>query len=608
MRDSMTGVAHSACALAGSNGSSAPAFQGDGWRAVVAGPGPTVWVRNSGAALGHAVVDDVAVAVLGSGFRRLAATADDAARSLAARWQAHGPGWLDRQGGDLVAVVADRGTGVLAAGAASGAHRLYEAQTADGTALVSSLVTSIGAGRPADRRFEDFLLAHEFFPRGGTPFEGVRTVRPGSVVTLPSGDERAIEPAPVPEGAAPSSDPGDWTKQLFELLITAVERQAGAARDHAVLLGGFDSALVAALLVRLGHRVHTYTFGFEDRSFEQTHVDTVTQALGTDHSWVPITAAVIESGLTQFAGVYNQPISQPHYVLHTLASVLQVRADGFAHVFNGDGCDAAFLGHPSINQRARGVEVGAVIGRPAARGLLAASRPEVLERHLGHVWRLGRGVLEEIAAPADERGHLPFTILGDLSRRRLRRGAEVPRGVPVAELRTEVAGAVADLDPARRALHGYGLTGQSVTKVEGAVAGAGLSQSSPFQDAAVRAFAAALPPEALRPASQSASGMGKEVLVRMALDLDLLPAEVVLQPKQSPSTSPIDEWYAHELHPFVFRQLDGLPFDFDRGYVEDLLRPKWAEQAYRRRFSIDRHALRALGLLLAYASFTARTA
>jgi len=36
------------------------------------------------------------------------------------------------------------------------------------------------------------------------------------------------------------------------------------------------------------------------------------------------------------------------------------------------------------------------------------------------------------------------------------------------------------------------------------------------------------------------------------------------------------------------------------------LRPKWAEEQYRRRVSIDHHALRAIGLLLTYASFTAR--
>ena len=58
----------------------------------------------------------------------------------------------------------------------------------------------------------------------------------------------------------------------------------------------------------------------------------------------------------------------------------------------------------------------------------------------------------------------------------------------------------------------------------------------------------------------------------------------------------------------MLRQLEGLPFDWDRGYVEDLLRPKWAEEVYRRRVSIDRHALRAVGLLLTYASLTARTA
>ena len=119
----------------------------------------------------------------------------------------------------------------------------------------------------------------------------------------------------------------------------------------------------------------------------------------------------------------------------------------------------------------------------------------------------------------------------------------------------------------------------------------------------MRAFALSLPAEALRPADGSA-GMGKDLLVRMSLELGLLPEVVVRQPKQSPSTSPVDAWYAGPLHDQVLRQLEGLPFAWDRRYVEDLLRPKWAEEQYRRRVSIDRHALRAIGLLMTYAGFT----
>ena len=117
----------------------------------------------------------------------------------------------------------------------------------------------------------------------------------------------------------------------------------------------------------------------------------------------------------------------------------------------------------------------------------------------------------------------------------------------------------------------------------------------------------ALPTEALRPDGSASNALGKELLVRMILEHVLLPRPVVLQPKQSPSTSPVDAWYMGPLRPLVLELLEGLPFAWDRGYVDDLLRPKLAEDLYRRRVSIDRYALRAIGLLTTYATFGAVT-
>ena len=67
------------------------------------------------------------------------------------------------------------------------------------------------------------------------------------------------------------------------------------------------------------------------------------------HTWVPITSDVIGAGLAEFADVYSLPVSQPHYLLHTLAAARAARADGFDRVFTGDGCDAAL---PRVPHRA----------------------------------------------------------------------------------------------------------------------------------------------------------------------------------------------------------------------------------------------------------------
>lgn len=566
---------------------------------------PTLRVSvGTGASVGAHTEADLSVAVFGAGALALGVTADDAARRLAAGWRRDGTAFLDGLDGEVAVLVADARRRVLAGGVTAGPHRLWCRRDGDAVSLATHS-TSLGAGLPADRRREDFLLAHGFVPEGASVFAGVHALAAGTVTTFPDGAQHPIV-GPPPPALAHDSDPAHWPKQLHELLLAAVEARAGTAREHAVFLGGFDSALVAALLVGLGHRVRTYTFGFEDRAFEQRNVDVVARHLRADPRWVPITPDVIGAGLAEFADVYSLPVSQPHYLLHTLAAVRAARADGFDRVFTGDGCDAAFLGFPTVHRRATGVTAMTRVPVPVVRAVRRLSSPAWFERHGGQVWRMGQGLLDEVEAPPSIRGHLPFTILGAPSRARLRTGPPPLGAIPVGDIRARLAADADGLDPARRAFHGHGLTGQSATKVDGAVAATGVAQWSPYLAPEVRAFALSLPAEALRPADGSA-GMGKDLLVRMSLELGLLPEVVVRQPKQSPSTSPVDAWYAGPLHQQVLRQLDALPFAWDRRYVEDLLRPKWAEEQYRRRVSIDRHALRAVGLLMTYASFTART-
>jgi asparagine synthase (glutamine-hydrolysing) len=564
-----------------------------------------------GPALGTFVDRSVALAAFGSGLVRAAETPDRAAAELAGRWFRHGTGFLDGFGDDFVVVLADLESGRLVAGTTSGPYRLFRRGDAR-RVIVSTSCAAVARSSPSptvDRSYEDFFLAYGFHPDGRSPFAGVRSLPAGSVAVWP-GSER--HPVPAPRAVADRPDESvarggsESIDRLLGLLLEAVDAQAGASSQQAVLLGGFDSALVAALLTRTGRRVHTFTFGFCDPTYEQRNVDVVGEFLGCEHTWVPITPDVIGEGLREFAHLYNQPVTQPHYLLHTLEASRTIRRFGFDRVFSGDGCDAAFFGYPTVNRRARGVALGARVPTPVVRGALAATDQRVLERRLGHVWRMGRGMLEDLVADPSVRGHLPFAIFGESSRRRLRRGPPPPQAETIAQIRRRLSAGLDPTDPARLALHGNGLPGQSTTKVEGAVAATGVVQASPFLDGRVRAFAQSFPTEAFRSERAPAGALGKELLVTMALEHELLPRGVVLQPKQSPVTSPVDAWYAGPLRGTVFHLLDGLPFDWDRAYVEDLLRPKLAERLYRRR--VDAHALRALGLLLAYAAFTGTAA
>jgi hypothetical protein len=274
-------------------------------------------------------------------------------------------------------------------------------------------------------------------------------------------------------------------------------------------------------------------------------------------------------------------------------------------VFTGDGADAVFLGYPTVSQRARLVQRLGSVPAPLARAGSAVLRTRTADRHLGHVGRTARASLDNLTIDAPARGHLPTRLLDDHALARLRLGAAPAQAESVAAIRTRLASGLGGLDPVRLAFDGHGLTGQSRVKVDGAVAATGVTQSTPFKHPLVRDWVASLPVDFLRTPGAPSGGAGKELLMAMVRRYAMVPEVIINQPKQSPSDSPIDTWYLGELRPRVLALLDGLPFAWDRAYIDEILAPKWAEELFRRKVSISHHALQAIGLLGSYASFAA---
>jgi hypothetical protein len=506
---------------------------------------------------------------------------------------------------ELATLTVDVEAGWLHADAGPGTQALFVAEAPDGGTVVGSslaiVAECIGMNGVIDRAAEDFLLGFGFLPDDRTVHPGVRSLRDAQLALggAPLADDDAGAAAPPPR----VSSFDEAVDVLHDLYMEVMEEQAGSARSHAVLLGGFDSALVTATLRRLGHEVATYTFGFGDPTYEQRDVGLVTRSTGSTEHWVDITPEIVGDGLRRFGSTFAQPGPQPHYQIHTLAAAGRIRDDGFDHVFTGDGCDAVFLGYPMVNTRARLVRSLSKVPAPAVRGALAATSLGVADRHLGHVARMSRSTLGNLLMGGVAGGHLPTRYLDDVALRRLRVGPPPAQDESVEEIRRRLAGSVQHLDRTRLAFHGNALTGQSRVKVMGAVGATGVAQSTPFTHPSVAAFVSSLPTEYLRPDGSAAGSSGKALLVEMARRYRLLPDQVIDMPKQSPVDSPIDRWYAGELRPLVFDLLGQLPFEWDRAYVEEILRPRRVEELYRRRISLGHHTFQAVGLLLSYASF-----
>ena len=499
---------------------------------------------------------------------------------------------------DLVALVVE--TGTVKALTGNGAHRLFRRELSAGGCVVSTslaLAAEAETSATVDRTHEDFFLGFGFFPDRKTMFAGVTELPASSIGGVVGEETQRVEIE------ASMSDSNDMNADLLERLLAATERQSKDVEHCAVFLGGFDSALVCALLKKLGKRVTAYTFDFDNPRFNQTHTETVASFLGIERRLVRIDVERMRTGIRNLPWILNSPGAQPHYQLHTVFAAEDMQRDGLTTAFTGDGCDALFLGYPTV--RARSTLISRLRNMPdyAMSGAIGFLSMGWMEQRLGHVARTARSVLRASMLGYPASGHLPTQYLDPVSLTRLRSTDTPTQFEPVDEIRKRLASGLEDTDPTLLAFLGNAATGASRLKVDGAIMHTGVAQFTPFKDPAVVRFVSSLPRSALLPDRSTRHDLGKRHLIDSVLGAGLLPDEVVLQPKQSPVTSPIDYWYMSELRSDILELLGSLPFQWDRGYVENLLRPKVAEEWYRNHIALSPHALQAIGLLVSYASF-----
>jgi len=426
-------------------------------------------------------------------------------------------------------------------------------------------------------------------------FQGVRELPAASVMEV---GQRSVEDLTIdPHREAEGGD-------LIDTLLAAVERQSTGVDQCAVLLGGFDSALVCALLRKLGKEVTAYTFDFGDPAFNQTHTDLVASALGIEHRWVTIDVDRMRAAFKDLPDFLNAPGAQPHYQLHTVFAAEDIQGDGFPTAFTGDGCDALFLGYPTIRARSNLMSRLRRLPRPVADLMTRILEIDTVDERLGHVARTARSVLHASRLDYPASGHLPTQYLDEVGLLRLRNHDAPSAPETVEEIRTRLASGLETMDPTRLAFAGNAATGASRVKVDSAIMRSGVAQYTPYKDPAVVEVVVNLPQSVLLPEGSTRHDLGKQYLIDAVLAAGLLPEEVVQQPKQSPVTSPIDYWYMNDLRTDVLDQLETLPFDWDRDYVESLLRPKRAEEWYRNHIALSPHALQAVGMLVTYAAFS----
>jgi len=503
---------------------------------------------------------------------------------------------------DFVAIAADLGSGLAKIFTGTGVHRFFADQTPQGgvwSTSINIVARAKGAALTVSREYEAFTLGFGFVPFHNTVYSGICESVSGSVVNLIDGRVSKVSA----KRHVKEYLPGSAATKMLQELEQAIDRQVGDSRDHAVLMGGFDSALVAALLRRRGEPVTTFTFDFGSEKFNQPHVDLVTKTLDTKHVWVPIRPQDIATHLVSLPECMNYPSAKPHYQLHTVIAAKMVAQHGFSHVFTGDGCDAAFLSFPTVNRRARLYEAVSKLPRPLLAFLLFAMSRPAANNHLGHIARLVRSVLRAQLLPWPAKTHLPSYYIDEVTLSWISNQQLAGDAKQIESIRERLAQSLEDKSRVEVAFSGNAITGASRAKVDGAVLSSGLAQSSPFTDQGVKEFLASIPLAELRPDGSEKSKMPKSFLSEMTLREKLLPERVITQAKKSPATSPIDSWYSGPLRPVLSALLPCLPFDCDERAIERLLRPNRLESVYREKATLGLSIAEPIALLASYAAF-----
>lgn len=220
---------------------------------------------------------------------------------------------------------------------------------------LSALCALPGAQPEIDPAAVARFFAHDFVPAADAIYQGVHKLAPGTLLELDL--ERPIErplrgacryfPLPfhsvdVPRGRAAQDT---LIRDTLESAIT--DRLAADVPVGLFLSGGIDSSLVAALARRHTDKLHTFSIGFTEKSFdESSHARLVADHLGCTHHERTLDADKMRDVLPAIADHLSEPFADHSVVPTYLLS--QFAREHVTVALGGDGGDELFLGYPTF--------------------------------------------------------------------------------------------------------------------------------------------------------------------------------------------------------------------------------------------------------------------
>ncbi|MBI1388569.1 MAG: asparagine synthase (glutamine-hydrolyzing) [bacterium] len=218
---------------------------------------------------------------------------------------------------------------------------------------LKSLRAVPGLNFEIDRRAIRLFMRRGYIPAPYSIYRSIQKLTPGVIAVLQPDGTSEFRPywsfaEAVRAGRETPFRGGedDAAAELETLLLDAVRGQREAdVPVGAFLSGGIDSSSVTALMQSLGgSNVKTFSIGFHEKSFDESHyAREVASHLHTDHTELIVSPSEAWNVIPELASIYDEPFADSSAVPTVL--VCRLAKQKVTVALSGDGGDELFGGY-----------------------------------------------------------------------------------------------------------------------------------------------------------------------------------------------------------------------------------------------------------------------
>ncbi len=219
-----------------------------------------------------------------------------------------------------------------------------------GSEIKAILADSRVPRRPSLQALHDFL-SFDYVPGPQTAFEGIHELPPGHWMSVDQDGQIDIQRFwDVSWEPDETLSEKTASRRALELMDRAVKMQLVADVPVGVMLsGGLDSSTLVALMHRhVSEPIHTYSVGFEDKSFnELPYARIVARKFQTVQREVVVTPDTVRELLPVYLSYIDEPYADGSAI--PTFCVCQIAKDEVVVVLSGEGGDEIFAGYDTYS-------------------------------------------------------------------------------------------------------------------------------------------------------------------------------------------------------------------------------------------------------------------